>query len=1020
MKRNCYIYTLLFLFLIPVISFAATAGDVVINEVSWMGTDHSSSDEWVELYNNTDSDIDMSGWTMEDDAGPIDMSFSGVIIPSRGYIIIENSEDTVDDVTGGLIDSSIGFSNTGEKLVLKDNFGSVIDTVGVTATAWYAGTSSPNFTMERKNPMKSGTDATNWATNDGITINGLDADGTPINGTPNSVNSVAEGDTAVYVLIDIALDRMEVTAGVPNSTLVEVKLVDENYFIDKTENLVIDISTSDGTLTVDPVNCISGSGTSILQNVATSGTVTVSATLPPGYTAVINGEIWVDDIDSDGPVAKSITPDAYLQKTLANFATLEAVVDETGGMVDGAAITLNFEVRDSADVFKGGGSVNMDYESGATGGGNGEPVYGENLVYKAVGVDFTNGGTIIMVEGDRVWVYLTGTDYKGQPFNTTNNSAGTPLAKIEIIETKLIITEVNAIADAGGGGLEEDWVEIYCLNDGNNGNGISLEGYYIDDLDSITPNASNPNFADISSLDSNADKKLGNITIKTGEYLLLNYDADTVDETSSTNGVIKVYTADTGLTDSDEQIAIFSPEGKPLDIVAWADYSGSLSDTDLNDSYISGTGQWNLAYGSPASADEDDCVDSEFSKGTIVRSVNNTDTNDKVDWFHTEYATPGGPHPPDTLPAGAVLVINEVMFNPGTDLSDWVEVYCKDDGNNGNGVNIGGCYFQDDGIIKTIKDRTRIKTGEYLILFEGRAALDQHYAGADGVISVYIPDVGLSSTDEGVILKDFSGNIEDVVIYAQNDPDSYKLPVDENGIILPGATVIPNTAIYNIEDLIDVSYIEYNDNVEIMAEVDTDKGISQWVGQNIKFFPNPVKYPDWPGGTEQPDYSYIYDWVYTIDGAIDSSEVKDGYSISRDEKSTDTNSADDWLINENPTIGRDNNDSENPNITISDIVIEPNPFLNDGSDPTRVYSTIAFSLNTQAVVTVRIYDIRGKVVRTLINKTDVGMGDFNIKWFGNDNKNRPAQIGVYIVYIEAINDVSTAVKKKTVVVGKKL
>ena len=160
--------------------------------------------------------------------------------------------------------------------------------------------------------------------------------------------------------------------------------------------------------------------------------------------------------------------------------------------------------------------------------------------------------------------------------------------------------------------------------------------------------------------------------------------------------------------------------------------------------------------------------------------------------------------------------------------------------------------------------------------------------------------------------------------------------------------------------------------------------------------------------------------VYVIDGAVDSSAVKDGYSITRNRRHKDTNSADDWSVSETPTIGRGEEETVNPDITISDIVIEPNPFLNDGSDPTRIYSTIKFSLNTQAVVTIRIYDIQGKIVRTLINKADVSMGDFDIKWFGNDNKNRPAPIGVYIVYIEAVNDVSTAVKKKSIVVGKKL
>ncbi|RLC79600.1 MAG: hypothetical protein DRJ03_23240, partial [Chloroflexi bacterium] len=42
----------------------ANAGDVVINEVAWMGTAANSSDEWIELYNTTGSSIDIGNWSI--------------------------------------------------------------------------------------------------------------------------------------------------------------------------------------------------------------------------------------------------------------------------------------------------------------------------------------------------------------------------------------------------------------------------------------------------------------------------------------------------------------------------------------------------------------------------------------------------------------------------------------------------------------------------------------------------------------------------------------------------------------------------------------------------------------------------------------------------------------------------------------------------------------------------------------------------------------------------------------------
>jgi hypothetical protein len=45
--------------------------------------------------------------------------------------------------------------------------------------------------MERINPLASGSDPSNWASNTGAVTSGLDASGNPIRGTPKFANSVA-------------------------------------------------------------------------------------------------------------------------------------------------------------------------------------------------------------------------------------------------------------------------------------------------------------------------------------------------------------------------------------------------------------------------------------------------------------------------------------------------------------------------------------------------------------------------------------------------------------------------------------------------------------------------------------------------------------------------------------------------------------------------------------------------------------------------------------------------------------
>ena len=49
------------LFMLTRVAHAASPGDVVINEVAWSGSVAAAADEWIELYNNTDQPIDLSG-----------------------------------------------------------------------------------------------------------------------------------------------------------------------------------------------------------------------------------------------------------------------------------------------------------------------------------------------------------------------------------------------------------------------------------------------------------------------------------------------------------------------------------------------------------------------------------------------------------------------------------------------------------------------------------------------------------------------------------------------------------------------------------------------------------------------------------------------------------------------------------------------------------------------------------------------------------------------------------------------
>ncbi len=166
----------------------ANPKDVVVNEIAWMGTQASHDDEWIELYNNTETAISLSGWSLVSADGIPSISLSGTI-PGHGYFLLERTADsTVSDIPADKIYTG-ALEDAGERLQLKDPTGQVIDEVDC-SSGWFAGSKTTRATMERLHPLLDGSRASSWGTNNGSKRNGLDAGSNPINGTPKSQNSV--------------------------------------------------------------------------------------------------------------------------------------------------------------------------------------------------------------------------------------------------------------------------------------------------------------------------------------------------------------------------------------------------------------------------------------------------------------------------------------------------------------------------------------------------------------------------------------------------------------------------------------------------------------------------------------------------------------------------------------------------------------------------------------------------------------------------------------------------------------
>ncbi|MBI4427029.1 MAG: lamin tail domain-containing protein [Candidatus Magasanikbacteria bacterium] len=160
---------------------------VVINEIAWAGTASSkANDEWVELYSNATSTIDLTGWKIL--VGDKEIKLSGAISVG-GYYLLERTKDkTVTDITAdNIFTLAGGLNNSGARLRLINNIGDVVDEVDSSA-GWFAGDSIKYRSMARKSATASGNDPNNWFSSQGLPAKGKVDGGGVIYGSPKFSN----------------------------------------------------------------------------------------------------------------------------------------------------------------------------------------------------------------------------------------------------------------------------------------------------------------------------------------------------------------------------------------------------------------------------------------------------------------------------------------------------------------------------------------------------------------------------------------------------------------------------------------------------------------------------------------------------------------------------------------------------------------------------------------------------------------------------------------------------------------
>ena len=317
--------------------------------------------------------------------------------------------------------------------------------------------------------------------------------------------------------------------------------------------------------------------------------------------------------------------------------------------------------------------------------------------------------------------------------------------------------------------------------------------------------------------------------------------------------------------------------------------------------------------------------------GYSLERISLTDsTNANSNWVTSlsdKKSTPGKENSISSVPdyERDQLVINEIMFDPDIDNSEFIEFF----NNSSSDINIGGWLIEDgNGNSYKLSDTSfAINPGSYFLLIADSLTLRKYNLNNINKTVIGSSTLGLVNTGELILLKDAKRNIIDSVGYSEK---------------------------------------WHNKNVLSTKNKSLER-INPGINGNDQFNWNTSVSPD--GATPGLQNSIFTD------------------NLNREAK----------------------------------ISVSPNPFSPD-SDGFEDFTLINYNL-TQAIAQVRIkiFDSKGRLVRTLINNR-ASASSGSIVFDGLEDDGRALRIGIYIIFLEALNENSGVVEtlKTTVVVARKL
>ncbi|MFC2083671.1 lamin tail domain-containing protein, partial [Bacteroidota bacterium] len=185
---------------------------VVINEI--MYKPNSEEPEWIELYNRTNKNLNIKGWSFSDKITHVILTEQDNIFNANSFLIISEDESIYNfyDIPSKVIIKNIpSLNNQGDNLKIYDDLTNIIDSVNY-LSHWGNQTGK---SLERINPLTSSNDELNWGNSE-----------SELGSTPGLNNSITKKDIDLAA-IGLYFDPKKPMVG--DDVIISMEVINKGY-----------------------------------------------------------------------------------------------------------------------------------------------------------------------------------------------------------------------------------------------------------------------------------------------------------------------------------------------------------------------------------------------------------------------------------------------------------------------------------------------------------------------------------------------------------------------------------------------------------------------------------------------------------------------------------------------------------------------------------------------------------------------------------------------------------------------